>query len=199
MLSIEVIKGKNIAQYAKYIASLRLMMFKEFPYLYDGTLEQEEKYLSFYSDSPDGTLILAKQDDCIVGLLTGMPVNKICELIPDFKKILTENKRNTQPAYYYGEALVLPAYRGQGILTKMFQEEDNAIKKMGYNIAYGITAIREKDDSRRPVNYRDTDTLWTHLGLIKTNMAFGGEWPTVTKSGETKIEMNQVQIWEKPL
>lgn len=197
MLSMEVIKGKEIEKYAKYIASLRLMMFKEFPYLYLGTLEHEAKYLSFYSDSPDATLILAKQDDCIVGLLTGMPMTQICKHITDFKKILDENNRTLESAYYYGEALVLPAYRGQGILTKMFQEQENIIKKMNYNQAYGITSVRDKDDVRRPENYRDTDTLWKHLGLIKTNMVYGGEWPTLTKTGDIAVEMNWLQVWEK--
>lgn len=199
MFSMEVVKGKAIEKYAKYIASLRILMFKEFPYLYDGSLEQEEKYLSAYTDSPDSIVILAKQDDCIVGLLTGMPVTKICEFIADFKKILDENNRTTASAYYYGEALILPAYRGQGVLTKMFQELDSVIKKMSYNHAYGITSIREKNDSRRPANYRDTDPLWVRLGLTKTDMIIEGEWPTISKTGETVIEKNKVLVWEKLL
>jgi GNAT superfamily N-acetyltransferase len=197
MISFEVVKGKKIEQYAKYIASLRLLMFKEFPYLYIGSLEHEKKYLAFYSNSTDGVLILAKQDGCIVGLLTGMSMTGICEHISDFKKILDKNKRSIQSAYYYGEALVLEAYRGQGILTKMFQELDAEIKHMGYNQAYGITVIREKNDSRRPSNYRDTESLWEHLGLVKTNMVYGGEWETVSKTGETETAMNQLQVWEK--
>jgi hypothetical protein len=196
-ISYKIIKNKEIESYTKYIASLRLMMFKEFPYLYEGSLEQEEKYLSFYTDFPDGRVVLAKQGGCIAGLLTGMPMISICEHISDFKKTLDEHKRTLNGAYYYGEGLVLPAYRGQGMLTKMFEVLNNEIKIMGYNHAYGITVIRDKNDARRPAHYRDTDTLWDRMGLTKTTMVYGGKWPTIIKTGDTAIEMNYLQIWEK--
>ena len=41
---IESVRGREIKNYLDDIASLRINVFKEFPYLYDGCINYERKY-----------------------------------------------------------------------------------------------------------------------------------------------------------
>ena len=48
------------------LANLRLEIFREYPYLYDGRKEDELDYLKSYAEAPDACLILA----CDAGTFT---------------------------------------------------------------------------------------------------------------------------------
>lgn len=44
-ISISVLTGIQVTQYIEAEARLRIAIFKEYPYLYDGNLEYEMRYL----------------------------------------------------------------------------------------------------------------------------------------------------------
>ena len=46
-----LLKDKEIASYRDEIAKLRIEIFRDFPYLYDGDFEYEKKYLKVYEES----------------------------------------------------------------------------------------------------------------------------------------------------
>jgi len=46
---IHCLKGKEILPYLSELARLRIEIFKEYPYLYEGDLAYEEQYLHTYA------------------------------------------------------------------------------------------------------------------------------------------------------
>jgi hypothetical protein len=50
---MEILKGNKIENYIDDLGGVRIEIFKEFPYLHDGTMEYERKYLSRYSKSSE--------------------------------------------------------------------------------------------------------------------------------------------------
>jgi hypothetical protein len=66
--------GKSAQPFLGEIARLRIAVFREFPYLYDGTLEYEMDYLEEYVSSERSLTVLAEYGDDIVGASTGIPL-----------------------------------------------------------------------------------------------------------------------------
>src|SRR5690606_23143734 len=56
------------------VARLRIEVFRDFPYLYDGDLGYEEEYLRTYVQSPRSVIVLARDGDRIVGASTAIPL-----------------------------------------------------------------------------------------------------------------------------
>ncbi|MEZ4608155.1 MAG: hypothetical protein R2865_15535 [Deinococcales bacterium] len=55
------------------VAALRISIFRDFPYLYDGNEAYERSYLGRYVSAQDGLLLLVFDGDKIVGASTGLP------------------------------------------------------------------------------------------------------------------------------
>ena len=52
------------------LARLRITVFREWPYLYEGSLDYEQRYLRDFLDIPQAALIIARDGDEIVGAAT---------------------------------------------------------------------------------------------------------------------------------
>ena len=50
MLTVEALNGPAALPYMGDLAALRIEVFREFPYLYEGTLEYEQRYLKSYAE-----------------------------------------------------------------------------------------------------------------------------------------------------
>ena len=74
MLRLERLSGDKLNQYIPELAELRIRVFRDFPYLYDGDLTYEEKYLQTYIEAPDSVIVLAFDGDHVVGASTGIPL-----------------------------------------------------------------------------------------------------------------------------
>ena len=74
MLTFQRLSGPDLNQYIDELAQLRMRVFHDFPYLYDGDAEYEARYLKTYIDAPDSVIVLAFDGDKIVGASTGLPL-----------------------------------------------------------------------------------------------------------------------------
>ena len=75
-VSIITVAGAALQARIEQLAALRIRVFRDFPYLYDGTIEYEQKYLQTYIDHPDSVIVLAFDDvdNKIVGASTAIPM-----------------------------------------------------------------------------------------------------------------------------
>ena len=76
-MTILELEGAQVLNYLDPLAGLRLNIFREYPYLYDGQLEDERRYLSGYADQ--GLVLLALDAGRVAGAITGMPLAKESE------------------------------------------------------------------------------------------------------------------------
>lgn len=60
-LEIKTLTGQEpeLATHIADLARLRIEIFREFPYLYDGDRDYEQKYLATYLNCPQSVVVLA--------------------------------------------------------------------------------------------------------------------------------------------
>ena len=76
MLGAVASSGAQMRERLEDLARLRITVFRDWPYLYEGTMEHEREYLPRYPDAKTGTLIVARDGDTIVGASTAPSTNR---------------------------------------------------------------------------------------------------------------------------
>lgn len=183
-MQIFSISGLEVEPYLPALAQLRIRVFREFPYLYEGTMTAEEQYLLSYLNSPDSVLVIAQDGEAIVGVSTALPLSDHEESvhIP-----FVENKYNLAEVFYYGESVLLPEYRKQGIGVAFFQERERFARNLQrFKWAAFCGVVRPTDHPLRPADYEPLDEFWKNRGFHATDMYAQMEWPDVDAKHPTK-------------
>ncbi|HWU91539.1 MAG TPA: GNAT family N-acetyltransferase, partial [Kofleriaceae bacterium] len=106
MTRISLIIGRAIEDHLGQIAELRISVFREYPYLYLGHPEYEQRYLAPYAASDAGLIVLVHDGERVVGASTALPLEQHSdEVVPPLE-------RAGYPAasvYYLGESVLEPA------------------------------------------------------------------------------------------
>ena len=71
---MQIIRGPHIARHIEELGRFRINVFREYPYLYEGTLDYERKYLSRYCKDDESILVLRKDEQGILGACTAIPL-----------------------------------------------------------------------------------------------------------------------------
>ena len=72
-LRYEKLTGVALEAVIPDLARLRISIFRDWPYLYEGSAEYEANYLSRYSNTPDALVIGAYDGGRLVGASTATP------------------------------------------------------------------------------------------------------------------------------
>jgi len=192
---IEVFKGIKTTTYLNTLADLRLEAFGEFPYLYVGNKEDELGYTQLYTSAPQGTLVIAFQDEAIAGLYSGLPLDTSSSFIQAWYEKLTQEGVELKNYFYAGELIIKPAFRKKGLGAQLMMRLLQEVDAMGFSGIMGVTAIRARDHPLRPQGYFDTDAIWSKYGLEKTSVVLTATWPTRQADGTIKAEENQLACW----
>ncbi len=168
-MSIEIkrVTGSHIENYLDAVAKLRIDVFSEFPYLYDGSVEYERQYLARYTISEHVTFVLACDGPDIVGVSIAIP---LAQERPEFQDPFIEAGFDLLDVFYFAESVLMKSYRGQGIGKQFFYEREAHAKAAGdYKYATFCAVQRRPDDPRRPADYRPLDGFWEKMGYVRRN------------------------------
>ncbi|MFC3163365.1 GNAT family N-acetyltransferase [Ciceribacter thiooxidans] len=160
-LAIQSFSGGEIAAFVDDLARLRIAVFRDFPYLYEGDLAYERNYLATYSRSEGSVFVLAADSDRVVGAATGTPMVGETD---EVKAPFLAAGRDPAEHFYFGESVLLPEYRGQGIGVKFFEGREAQARKLGLRYATFCAVERAADHPRRPADYVPLDSFWTRRG-----------------------------------
>ncbi len=186
-LKIVRLKGKEIIPYIHDLAALRIEVFKDFPYLYVGDMEYEEKYLKTYVSCPEAIMILVFDEDAVVGASTAIPLE--FETM-EVKKPFREQGIPITDVFILGESLLYPIYRGRKLYRRFFEEREAAAREYGAKIAAFFVVERSPDDLRQPEDYRPLDTVWERVGYKKhPELRWYLEWKEVGQQAATPKPM----------
>ena len=164
MLTIKRLSGVDIKPYIADLAKLRITVFREFPYLYDGNLAYEKKYLKRYLNSEETVVVICFDNKAVVGASTGMPMQDEDIMV---RKPFENSGFDVHDFFYFGESILLKEYRGQGIGSRFFTEREAHATQLGYNITTFCAVDRPDDHPRRPPNYTPLDAFWKKRGYRK--------------------------------
>lgn len=160
-LEIRSFSGTDAASRLDDVARLRIAVFRDFPYLYDGNPAYERRYLSTYAGSEGAIFVLAIVDGEVVGASTGMPMAAETE---EVKAPFLAAGRDPGDYFYFGESVLLPAHRGRGIGLAFFAERERQARRLGLSFATFCAVERPADHPRRPADYVPLDGFWQRRG-----------------------------------
>ena len=163
MIQVSSYTGDTVKDLIPEVAKLRIEVFREYPFLYDGDLSYEERYLNKFFDMKDAIVCCALDDDRPVGMSTGYPF--IYEA-KNLQEVLRKSGRNPEEYFCFGESILRKSYRGQGIGKKFMDEREAHVNKLGkYRYICFYTSLRPENDPRRPKEYRPLAPFWRSRGF----------------------------------
>ncbi|MDQ7727623.1 GNAT family N-acetyltransferase [Halomonas sp. SpR8] len=193
-LTVSLCQGQAIAPHLKALASLRIRVFRDFPYLYDGELSYEADYLGRYAENPDSLFVLAFDGESLVGAATGQPLK---DEIDEFRHPFEANDLNPERVFYYGESVLLHTYRGSGIGKRFLAEREAHANRLGFDIAAFCAVERSVDHPAKPADYRSLHGFWNAHGYqCHGELATTFAWRDVGEQSESDKPM---VFWLKPL
>jgi hypothetical protein len=193
-LKILCLKGQEIQPYINDLTNLRIDIFKEYPYLYAGTIENEISALQTYINSPESIMVLAFDGEQVIGVATANPLKfERAECQQPFLDL----GMNITDIFYFGESVLKKSYRGQQIYRHFFKERELAAKNYGCNICAFCAIERPINDPKAPEGYKPLDEVWRHFGYEKhPEISAHYRWKDI---GEQKESEKPMVFWLKQM
>lgn len=163
-LRLEVLSGPQLEPIIPELARLRIEVFREFPYLYQGSLHYEQQYLQKFLELPHSTVVVVRNGEQVVGASTALP---LAHAEAEFQQPFIQTGLNPQQWYYFGESVLDIAYRGQGIGKQFFQYREARAKVLGYPQTTFCAVVRPPNHPRKPSNYQALDDFWIRQGYTR--------------------------------
>lgn len=184
--------GNEIGSVINELGNLRLTVFRDFPYLYDGTMESEMEYLQSYIQSPNAFLFAVYDGDQMIGATTCVPLSdENRELTLPF----TEAGVSTQGILYFGESILLLNYRGIGLGHRFFDERESYALSLGnIHTTCFCSVVRPENHPLRPKNYRSNEAFWTKRGYSPNGLSCQFEWQDLD---QPQIDLKTLHFWTK--
>ena len=109
---IHELQAAELEPWLNGLGKLRIDVFREYPYLYDGDEDYERNYLRRYLEAKDSLVVVVTDSkDDVVGATTCLPM---AEEGPEFREPLEQTGMNVGEIFYLGESVLLPEWRGRG-------------------------------------------------------------------------------------
>ena len=194
-VSVKALTGAELVAALPALAELRITVFHDYPYLYDGTLAYEADYLANFAASKAAVCVAAYDGHAIIGASTGAAMS---EQEPEFYAALAGQGYEIDKLFYCSESVLLKSYRGHGLGNAFFDlREAHARAFGGFTHSLFASVVRPPDHPMRPQDYRPLDAFWTKRGYQKADGLYGSyAWKDINEPGETS---KNLQFWIKAL
>ncbi len=193
-LSLQVLSGPEAAGHLDALAHLRITVFREWPYLYDGTLDYERAYLDAYFRCENACVAIALAGEQIVGASTALPLS---EAEAAFRAPFEQAGEAIGEVFYFGESLLLPEFRGQGTGARFMQAREAHARSLDFVRAAFCGVQRPDDHPLRPSEYRPLDAFWKRCGFEpRPDLLCHVAWKDIDTPAESE---KPLQFWLKTL
>ncbi|NBB29848.1 GNAT family N-acetyltransferase [Cellulophaga sp. BC115SP] len=186
--------GKEIESAFVDLAKLRIEVFHDYPYLYEGTLDYELEYLKTYANSEKGFLFAVYDQGKMVGATTAIP------LVDETEEVqipFIEQGFSLDNIFYFGESILLKSHRGIGLGHRFFDERETFAQGNGFQIATFCSVDRGENHPLKPSEYRPNDVFWTKRGYTpQPHLVCEMSWLDI---GETQSTRKPLRFWLKNL
>lgn len=193
-LTVAPVTGAALAKVVPALARLRIAVFRDFPYLYDGDPAYEADYLADFARAEGAVIVIARDGDEIVGAATAAPLEG---QDPAWQQPLAAAGFDVARTFYFGESVLLASHRGRGIGHAFFDHREAQACARGAAHAAFCSVIRAADHTARPADYRPLDAFWRARGyapLAGTTARF--DWKSV---GDVEERSHTLQYWTRAL
>lgn len=194
MIKIKTLHGEALGAALEDVAKLRIAVFREWPYLYEGSLEYERGYMQVYHDSSDTVLVGAFDGKKLIGAATGTPMADHAE---DFAAPLRKIDIPIEDIYYGAESVLLPEYRGQGIGHRFFDLREQWARDFEASHFAFCSVIRPDNHPLRPQGARSNNAFWQKRGYHPIEGAIAEfHWRDIDEPSQSP---KALQFWMRAL
>ena len=176
------------------LATLRMTVFRNWPYLYDGSADYEAAYLSEFLKDDGAVLVIARVGETPVGMATASPLATQSDVIT---APFIAAGIDLEPIFYFGESVLLSQFHGMGIGHRFFDEREAAARAAGALQTSFCAVARPDDHPLRPGDARDLTPFWEKRGYRPVpHLETFLDWKDVGEGEETPHRM---RFWMKTL
>ncbi len=187
VVRVESFFGSEIKALIPALAELRIEVFRDFPYLYEGDLDYEMNYLKIYPASPRSVLVAAFDGDQIVGASTALPLIDEADYV---QAPFLAQHFDLESIYYFAESVLKKDYRGLGVGNLFFDGREKAARDLEFKKAFFCSVVRSSNHASKPPNYQSLEPFWEKRGFVKKeNMVSQFSWKDLGDEVETFKEM----------
>ena len=194
-IRVAPLTGAAIIPALPALARLRISVFRDWPYLYDGTIDYEQGYLAKFSTSEAAVIVAAYDGVDIVGVATASPMLGHADA---FAQPFQDRGLDVTRMFYFGESVLLQSHRGRGLGHAFFDHRETHARALGgFTHATFCAVVRPDDHPDKPKAYVPLDAFWEKRGFAKLDGLVGQfSWRDVGDPAETAKAM---QFWMKAL
>jgi GNAT superfamily N-acetyltransferase len=193
-ITVSSLTGAALADALGDLARLRIRVFRDYPYLYDGTPDYEADYLSVFARGKDGLIAAARDGDSIIGCATG---SALTAHHPEFAAPFIAQGYKVDDIFYCGESVLQPEYRGRGVGHAFFDHREAHARACGYKFTTFSSVVRPADHPLRPADYRPLDEFWRKRGYRKVDgVTASFDWKEI---GQEEESAHAMQFWMREL
>ncbi|MEM8655421.1 MAG: GNAT family N-acetyltransferase [Pseudomonadota bacterium] len=193
-MRVETLTGVALTDALDDVARLRLAVFRDWPYLYEGDFTYERRYLEVYEQSNRAVIVAVSDGDWMVGAATAAP---LAEYADAFFDAFAGTTIDIDACFYCGESVLLPRFRGRGLGHRFFDLREDHARALGYRQMCFASVVRPPDHPLRPAAYRPLDPFWERRGYARMpGVVAHFAWKDVDQSAETE---KPLQFWIKDL
>lgn len=188
--------GPSISAWIKPLAELRIKIFHDWPYLYEGSDEYEQKYLARYSKASHSFIVMAFDQDHLIG--ASSCISLIEESDSEIVRAFIEKGYDPKKTVYFGESILFPQYRGLGIGSNFMKFREDFAKNICRAETVGFcSVVRDANHPLKPKDYTPLDSFWTAKGFTQQPGMFCKiSWQDRNEKHETE---KSLQFWIKTL
>jgi len=194
-LTISVFTGAALKTYLPSICRLRVEVFRDYPYLDEGNIDEEMEYFKNYPESPASIAVLVFDGSKIVGASTGIPLE--CEN-DKIQEVFLSHDLDPSSFFFFSESVLLKEYRGRGIGYHFFNLREEHAKKLDkFDHSCFCCIEREENDPKKPQDYMPLHHFWRKRGYaLHPDLYLLSSWKDI---GEQEESEKKLYFWIKKL
>lgn len=193
MIQTRSLTGEAVGAVLDDLARLRIAVFRDWPYLYDGDPDYERDYLRAYQ-SPGAVVVAAYDGNRMIGAATGAPME---DHAGDFAAAFADRPEPLEQIFYCAESVLLPEYRGHGLGHAFFDGREAQARALGRRYCAFCRVVRPEDHPLHPRDYRPLDGFWRKRGYAPLpGVVAEFEWKDI---GEDAPSRKPLQFWMRAL
>lgn len=195
---IRLLMGDAIQEIIPFVITQRIDQYREYPYLYEGSIEEETESLRIFAQLPQSAVAVAYHEDKPVGFITGTPLIGYGHHFEGSIQAFENDGKNPKDYYYFADVLILPEHQGKSLATRLFEIFEAHCRNLGFPY---ISFVSEShaEHPLKPADYKEVDLIWQHFGYQKTNIVIYISWNTIQSNDPSQDQAHELPYWIKML